>query len=105
MGGWWIFAGAERCGTRGLADRVAGWEEKGKGRERGLSTARKRNGPEMRKTGPGGPFCCALGTHPCAAKWVVSAGRGEASLDVAMGYVFGHAAVAFANREAAARSG
>ena len=35
--GWWIFAGAERCGTSGLADREAGGEEKeGKGRGRGF---------------------------------------------------------------------
>ena len=27
--GWWIFAGAERCGARGLAHREAGGEEKG----------------------------------------------------------------------------
>ncbi len=34
-GGWWIFAGAERGGPRGLADRGAGGEEKGGARERG----------------------------------------------------------------------
>ena len=33
--GWWIFAGAERCGARGLADGEAGGEEKGGARERG----------------------------------------------------------------------
>ena len=26
--GWWIFAGAERCGARGLADGEAGGEKK-----------------------------------------------------------------------------
>ena len=28
-GGWWIFAGAERCGARGLAHGEAGGEEEG----------------------------------------------------------------------------
>ena len=29
VGGWWIFAGAERCGARGLAHGEAGGEGKG----------------------------------------------------------------------------
>ena len=70
--GWWIFAGAERCGARGLAHGEAGGEEEGgEGKGRGFgggglgllldpaarrATARKRNRPPAarRATAAGG---------------------------------------------------